>query len=67
MNININFITDVVIAACILHNYCINRNDIDIDEYHIDDNCNHDIVDNENVDNRFRMDRRTILFNELFS
>jgi len=66
---HINFITDVVIAGCILHNYCINEKDI-IDEYYEDNNCNDNNIDNninEHVDNRFGMDRRTMLFNELFS
>lgn len=66
---HINFITDVVIAAYILHNYCINENDINIDEYYKENN-NNDVVNeniNENIDNRFMIDRRTMLFNELFS
>jgi len=36
----INLITDVVIAACILHNYYINENDIDIENYK--DDCVND-------------------------
>jgi len=64
---HISFITDIVMAACILHNHCINENDIDIDEYK-ENNCVNDIIDNinENVNNRV-VDRRTMLFNELFS
>lgn len=67
---HISFITDIIIAACVLHNYCINENDIDIDVDNYTDDCVNDEVDNinDNVNNnRGMMDRRTMLFNELFS
>lgn len=57
---HIDFISNVVVAACILHNYCINENDIDIDiDEYKDDDCINDIDDNinENVNNRNVMDR----------
>jgi len=64
---DISFITNTVVAACILHNYCIARNDAyDFPEY----------IDNDfvNVENNYeecnivnnQIDRRMQLFNEIF-
>lgn len=64
---HISFVTDIMIAACILHNYCINAND-DFD--FIEDN-NQFIVNNnndpeENIESEIQIDRRMYLFRELF-
>jgi len=64
---DISFITNTVVAACILHNYCIARNDAyDFPEY----------IDNDfvNVENNYeecnivnnQVDHRMQLFNEIF-
>ncbi|XP_018404592.1 PREDICTED: putative nuclease HARBI1 [Cyphomyrmex costatus] len=66
---HINFVTDIITAGCILHNYCINENDdfSCIDEQY-DDFINDEPDNiNENVGNRVTIDRRRELFNELFS
>ncbi|XP_039305489.1 putative nuclease HARBI1 [Solenopsis invicta] len=64
----ISFVTDITIAACILHNYCINANDdLDImeDDNELIVNNNHDNPE-ENIPNEIAQDRRMHLFNELF-
>lgn len=64
------FITDTVVVACILHNYCINENDIyNFAEYNEDDCANFvDANENLEIDNEriIRLDRRMQLFHELF-
>lgn len=59
------FIINVVVAACILHNYCIEKDDTyDFPEYH-DEN----VLNNNNVimePNIGVFDRRTRLFHEIF-
>ncbi|XP_024892965.1 putative nuclease HARBI1 isoform X2 [Temnothorax curvispinosus] len=63
---DISFITNTVVAACILHNYCIGKNDLyDFSEY-VDDFIN---IENNNEElNNFNqeLDRRMQLFNEIF-
>lgn len=64
---DMNFITNTVVAACILHNYCIDENDIyEFDEYN--DCFANDVNDNLEIDNHeiAGIDRRMQLFNELF-
>lgn len=65
---DIPFITDTVIAACILHNYCIAQDDVyDFPEY-IDD-CLNVANNNEGLNianHQVEMDRRMQLFNEIF-
>lgn len=60
----LSFVIDTVIAACILHNYCINENDdFNLDE--TDDGLNIGNIHAENVDGN-RLDRRMTLLQELF-
>ncbi|XP_025997104.2 putative nuclease HARBI1, partial [Solenopsis invicta] len=66
---HISFITNVVIAACILHNYCIIKDDIFYFNFDFNNDNNHinEINDiNENINNEDVDDRRRQLFNELF-
>jgi len=63
---DITFITNTVVAACILHNYCINKYDIyDFPEYN--DDCLN--IANDDEDHNFHnemQDRRMQLFYEIF-
>lgn len=64
---SISFVTDITIAACILHNYCVNAND-DFD-FMEDDNeliVNYNDNPEENIENEIQRDRRLHLFKELF-
>lgn len=57
-----------MIAACVLHNYCIDKNDVyDFPEYNDINNIN--IYNDElNIPNcEVQGDRRMQLFNEIFS
>ncbi|XP_018359046.1 PREDICTED: putative nuclease HARBI1 [Trachymyrmex cornetzi] len=58
---NMEFITNIVIAACILHNLCIDEND----NFQINEENYDHVIMNENI-NDVRIDRRMQLFNELF-
>lgn len=64
---DISFITNTVVAACILHNYCIAKNDAyDFPEY-IDNDFINIGINNEELNNfNYQVDRRMQLFNELF-
>lgn len=66
---DLSFITEVVTAACILHNYCINEHDnfIEIEEenLNIDNYLEHDYEEQPPIDN-FNEGRRMRLFGELF-
>ena len=67
---DMSFITNTVVAACILHNYCIDENDIyDFAEYN-DDYFDNLVDDNDNLEINNReiaeIDRRMQLFHELF-
>lgn len=65
---DIAFITDTVVAACILHNYCIDKSDVyDFPEYiENDDVANYD--EEPNAPNYHEdVDRRMQLFNEIFA
>jgi len=62
------FITNTIVCACILHNYCIDENDAyDFSEY-----CDNNAVNpnnneqNENIDWGIQVDRRMQLFRELY-
>ncbi|XP_036139699.1 protein ANTAGONIST OF LIKE HETEROCHROMATIN PROTEIN 1-like [Monomorium pharaonis] len=60
------FIINTVVAACILHNYCINENDTyDFPEYY-DENINNILNNNGIIEENIPGDRRTQLFNEIF-
>ncbi|XP_024872183.1 protein ALP1-like [Temnothorax curvispinosus] len=63
------FVVNTVVAACILHNYCIEKNDT-YDFPEVLNDCTSGItndIEQEEIDNRTaRMDRRTELFYELF-
>lgn len=65
---DLTFVTNTIVAACILHNYCNNRHDIyNFPEYN--DDClyaNHNNEDH-NFNNEMQRDRRMQLFNEIFS
>lgn len=64
-----SFITNTVVAACILHNYCINENDVYNFPEYIDnefDNLDNDNGELEIRNHRMEGDRRMQLFNELF-
>ena len=59
------FIINVVVGACILHNYCIDKNDAyDFPEYHDENIVNNMIMEPNN--NIAVLDRRTRLFHEIF-
>ncbi|XP_039313249.1 putative nuclease HARBI1 [Solenopsis invicta] len=62
------FITNTVVCACILHNYCIDENDAyDFVEYNDNDAVNaNNNEPNENIDWGIQVDRRMQLFRELF-
>lgn len=64
------FITNTVVAACIIHNYCINENDIyDFPQYCDENNEDNNFDYREEIKkgNRvFPLDRRDRLFNEIF-
>ncbi|XP_044596825.1 protein ALP1-like isoform X2 [Cotesia glomerata] len=67
---NDTFIIDTVLAACILHNYCVDEND-DIDDDTEDglaDYSGSNIEDNppENMNNQNNRHRRESLFRELY-
>lgn len=58
------FIINVVVAACILHNYCIDNNDTyDFPEYHDENILNDNVIIEPNIR---VLDRRTRLFHEIF-
>lgn len=60
----IPFIINVVVAACILHNYCIDKNDTyDFPEYHDENIVNDNVIIEPNIR---VLDRRTRLFHEIF-
>lgn len=62
----LSFITNTVVAACILHNYCIDKNDTyDFPEYQDEnvDNLHNNLVEEPNVR---VLDRRAQLFHEIF-
>lgn len=65
---DIPFITNTVVAACILHNYCIKTNDVyNFPDYY--DNCCLNIANNAEADHyphERQIDRRMQLFNEIF-
>lgn len=63
------FITNTIVAACILHNLCLNCNDnnfdcdiVEIDE--LNENVNNDA--NENINWGVQVDRRMQLFREIY-
>ncbi|XP_015189427.1 PREDICTED: putative nuclease HARBI1 [Polistes dominula] len=68
---DLSFVTDTVLAACILHNYCVDEND-DIDDKDIEDgwadNSESNIEENPsgNIDNQNNQGRRESLFKELY-
>ncbi|XP_018373892.1 PREDICTED: LOW QUALITY PROTEIN: putative nuclease HARBI1 [Trachymyrmex cornetzi] len=64
----ISFITNTIVCACILHNYCIDENDAyDFPEYGDNDPVNvNNNKQNENIDWGIQVDRRMQLFRELF-
>lgn len=65
---DLTFVTNAIVAACILNNYCNNRHDIyNFPEYN-DDRlyANHNNEDH-NFNNEMQRDRRMQLFNEIFS
>jgi len=65
---DLQFIVQIVIACCILHNICINGLDDGMDFYVNDDfvDINNDINIEENNRRNYN-DRRINLFHELFS
>lgn len=64
---DISFIINTVVAACILHNYCIDGNDVYNFPEDNNDNFKMSVVDNREIlDNNAARDRRMELFNELF-
>lgn len=62
------FITNTVVCACILHNYCIDENDAyDFPQYNDNDAINvNNNEQNENINWGIQIDRRMQLFRELF-
>lgn len=64
-NLKIPFIVKSIIAACIIHNICINLDDLDID-YEVEDE-NNDLIENENLEFEVGRDRRLEIFNEVYN
>lgn len=65
----LSFITDTVVAACILHNYCIDTNDIydfpEFQEENVDNDLNNFVNEEHNI-RALPGDRRERLFREIF-
>ncbi|XP_036146229.1 uncharacterized protein LOC118646750 isoform X3 [Monomorium pharaonis] len=64
-----SFITNTVVAACILHNLCLNCNDDNFNDDNVEieepnDNINNDT--NEDVNCELQVDRRMQVFREIF-
>ncbi|XP_036140521.1 protein ANTAGONIST OF LIKE HETEROCHROMATIN PROTEIN 1-like isoform X2 [Monomorium pharaonis] len=64
-----SFITNTVVAACILHNLCLNCNDDNFNDNNVEieepnDNINNDT--NEDVNCELQVDRRMQVFREIF-
>lgn len=62
------FISNTIVAACILHNICLDYNDDNFNYYSEEANDDIDINNkrDENINYRFQVDRRMQLLNEIF-
>lgn len=60
------FIANTIVAACILHNLCLNCNDDNFDYYNEELNDNINNNPNKNINWGVQVDRRMQLFREIF-